>query len=152
MAEKLYLEVKDWKIFPLFPKNKLIDGKYSLSILKSLRSGQQNKMYWGYILKFIILQYRDFWYIYTKDELHDIFWKAFLPKIRVKSDFSKNYVMQVESTTNLTTKQFSDYIERIKAIFEFWYMEKLKMEKIDPFVIPEIKNEDELLYRQNLII
>ncbi len=152
MAEKLYLEVKGGGIIPLFPKSKLVDGKYALSEVKAIRSLKQNNMYWGYILKFIILQYREFWYIYTKDNLHEIFWKAFLPRVRIKSDFTKSYVMQVESTTKLTTKQFSDYIERIKAIFEFWYMEKLKMEKIDPFVIPEIKNEDELLYRQNLII
>ena len=57
----------------------------------------------------------------------------------------------MRSTWELDSKQFSDYIERIKAIFEFGEMEKLWMEKIDSFFIPDLR-EDELLYREKQII
>jgi len=38
----------------------------------------------------------------------------------------------------------------IKALFEFWEMEKLWLEKIESFVIPDIDN-DELLYWESII-
>lgn len=149
MEKKWFFRKENWKIISSFPK--LPDGNFKITPVKNTRSLNQNKLYWGYILKIIILQYKDFWYIYTVDNLHEIFKKVFIPKKRIKSDFSRKFVYLSGSTSDLNTKQFSDYIERIKAIFEFWEMEKLWLEKIDSFVIPDIDNDD-LLYRESLIV
>lgn len=144
-----YFTKENWKIIAWFPK--LPDGFYKISEVKKTRSNNQNRMYWGYILKYILTQYKDFWYIYTTENLHEIFKRVFIPKKRIKSDFSKKCIYVMGSTQDLNTKQFSDYIERIKAIFEFWEMEKLWLEKIDSFVIPDI-NDDDLLYWESQIM
>ncbi len=93
----------------------------------------------------------DYWYIHTKDELHEIFKKAFAPRSRHYSDFSRKYIQKIWSTTDMTNKQFTSFMNIIEVIFEFWEMEKLWLEKIDSFVIPDI-NEEELLYRESKII
>ena len=144
-----FFKKENWKI--IFNQTKLPDWNYKILEVKKIRSLNQNRFYFWYILKFIILQYREFWYIYTVDNLHTIFKKAFIPKKRIKSDFSKKCIYIMRSTWELDSKQFSDYIERIKAIFEFGEMEKLWMEKIDSFFIPDLR-EDELLYREKQII
>lgn len=149
MEKRWFFKKENWKIISSFPK--LPDWRYKISIVKQKRSWDQNRFYWGYILKFIVLQYKDFWYIYTTENLHDIFKKVFLPKKKIKSDFSKKFVYVSWSTGDLSSKQFSDYIDLIKAIFEFWEMEKLRLEKIDKFIIPDI-TEDDLLYRESQIV
>lgn len=147
--KQYFFTKKDWKIISKFPP--LPDWNYKILEVKKTRSLNQNRFYFWYILKFIILQYREFWYIYTVDNLHEKFKKAFIPKKRIKSDFSKKCIYVMWSTWDLNSKQFSDFIERIKSIFEFGEMEQLWMEKIDRFVIPDL-NEDELLYYESLII
>lgn len=144
-----YFEKKDWKIYWTFPK--LPDWVYKITEAKKTRWIQANRYYWGYVLKFIVLQYKEFWYIHTVDSLHEIFKKAFVPRKRVKSDFSKNYIYIMWSTADLNTRQFKDYMDMIKAIFEFGEMEKLWLEKIDSFIIPDINN-DELLYWESMIV
>lgn len=144
-----FFKKENWKI--IFNQTKLPNWNYKIIEVKKIRSLNQNRFYFWYILKFIILQYREFWYIYTVENLHTIFKKAFIPKKRIKSDFSKKCIYVMGSTWDLNSKQFSDYIERIKAIFEFGEMEKLWMEKIDSFFIPDLR-EDELLYWEKQII
>ena len=150
MNKKLYFEVKWWKIIPLFSKKDLVDWKYYMKQVENIRSLKSNRFYWWYFLKFIIMSYKDFWYIHTKDELHEIFKKAFAPRDRVYSHFSRKYVQLVWSTTNMTNKQFSEFMNCIWVIFEFGEMKKLWLEKIDSFVIPDI-NEEELLEREKYI-
>ena len=150
MKEIYYFEKKDGKFFWSFPK--LPDWLYKITEAKKNRSLDQNRLYWGYILKFIVQQYKDFWYIHTTEQLHTIFKRAFIPKKREYSDFNKRkFVQKLWSTADLNTKQFSDYIKMIQSIFEFWHMDKLGLEKIDNFIIPDI-NEDELLYWESIII
>ena len=122
----------------------LPDGKYKITEVKQIRSLRSNRYYWGYILKYIVLEYKEYWYIHTTNELHKIFKKTFTPRIKEKSDFSKKYVWKIWSTQVLKQKQFSDYIQAIEVIMEFWEMEKLGLEKITGFVIPNI-DEEELL-------
>ncbi len=148
MEKKWFFRKENWKIISSFPK--LPDGNFKITPVKKTRSLDQNRLYWWYILKIIILNYKEFWYIHTTENLHELFKKVFIPKKRIKSDFSKKYIYLSGSTQELNTKQFSDYIERIKAIFEFGEMEKLWLEKIDPFAIPDV-TEDDLLYRENQI-
>ena len=148
---KLYFEVKQWKIIPLFTKEQLVDGKYFMQQVKQIRTLPQNRLYFWYYLKYIVATYKDYWYIYTKDTLHNIFKKAFIPRERIYSDFSKKYIQKTWSTTKMKTKQFSTYLECIKVIFEFWEMEQLWLPKIDSFVIPDI-NEEQLLEWESKII
>jgi len=141
---KLQFEIIDWKILWFGSMRDLKDWLYEIKERKKIRSLDQNKLYWGYILKYIVQEYKDCWYIYTTNYIHKKFKKAFTPRIKVKSDFSKKYIWQSWSTANLTTKQFSEYIQAIKVIMEFWEMDKLELEKISWFIIPDV-DEKELL-------
>lgn len=138
-----FFEVLQGKILGFFPK--LQDWKYKIVKIKKIRSPEQNRLYWGYIIKYITLQYREAWYIHTKDYIHECFKKAFLPRNRVYSDFTKKYIMLSWSTTELTTKQFTEYIENIKILCEFGKLWEIKwLESIEWFVIEDIW-EKELL-------
>jgi len=141
--KKYYFEVKNGKILGFFPKLK--DWQYEIRERKRIRSLEQNRLYWGYIIKFIVLKYEEVWEIYTKDYIHDKLKKALLWKERVYSDFSKKYILKSKSTTNLNTKQFKEYIDRIKILCEFWKLDQIPwLSKLEPFVIPDI-TEEELL-------
>lgn len=140
---KWYFEINKWKILWFFPK--LNDWKYKITEVKRIRSPEQNRLYWWYIIKFIVIQYNEVWYLHTKDYIHECFKKAFLPKQRVYSDFSKKYVIKAWSTTDLNTKQFSEFIWKIKIFSEHWVLWEIKwLEPLDWFVIPDI-SEEELL-------
>lgn len=143
--KKINFQIQNGKIIWFWSLKNLKDWFYTISEKKNIRSLASNRLYWGYIIKFIVLAYKDAGHIYTKDYIHERFKKAFLPKERVYSDFSKKYVLTAGSTTNLWTKQFSDFIENIKVICEFWELWKIKgLEYIEGFVIPDI-SEEELL-------
>ena len=121
------------------------DWKYKIVKIKKIRSPEQNRLYWGYIIKYITLQYKEAGYIHTKDYIHECFKKAFLPRNRVYSDFTKKYIMCSWSTTELTTKQFTEYIENIKILCEFGKLWEVRwLEYIEWFVIEDIW-EKELL-------
>lgn len=138
-----FFEVFKGKILWFFPKLK--DWKYKIVEVKKIRSPEQNRLYWGYIIKYITLQYKEAGYIHTKDYIHECFKKAFLPRNRVYSDFTKKYIMCSWSTTELTTKQFTEYIENIKILCEFWKLWEVRwLEQIEWFAIEDIW-EKELL-------
>jgi len=118
--------------FPALP-----DWYYEIKEVKKKRSTDQNSYYWA-SLQFICDRYYDFWYIYTSYYLHDeIFKKYLIKKKRIKSDYSKKCIYVRWSTTDLNTKEFSKYFDMIRALFEHWAMEKIWMEQIDSFVIPD---------------
>ncbi|PZM86411.1 hypothetical protein DLH72_01015 [Candidatus Gracilibacteria bacterium] len=120
-----------------FSNQKLPDGRYKITEVKNFRSLEQNKLYWA-ILNFISENYKEKGFIYTTDFLHEKFKKAFLPRKRIYSDFSKKYVLCLSSTTELNTKQFKNYIENIKIICEFGKLGQIKgLEDIEGFVIDE---------------
>ena len=138
-----FFEVLQGKILGFFPK--LQDWKYKIVKIKKIRSPEQNRLYWGYIIKYITLQYKEAGYIHTKDYIHECFKKAFLPRNRVYSDFTNKYIMCSWSTTELTTKQFTEYIENIKILCEFGKLWEVRwLEYIEWFVIEDIW-EKELL-------
>lgn len=142
---KQYIEVKDWKTDVSF----LTDGTYEAKPVKKTRSIAQNSMYWGYVLPFIVKQYSEAWEVMTAYNLHEHI-KLLVPRKRIKSDFSKSYIFQKWSTTDLSTKQFKELIEKVKALCEFWELHQLKLQYIQPFIIPDI-TEDDLLYWQSII-
>lgn len=141
--KKYTFEIKNQKILWFFPQ--LMDWLYEIRERKRIRSLEQNRLYWGYIIKFIVLQYKDAWYIHTKDYIHEKFKKCFLKKERNYSDFSKRYILKSWSTTNLNIKQFTEFINNIKIICEFSKLWEIKwLEALGSFIIPDI-NEEELL-------
>ena len=122
-----------------------LNGKRIEMIIRPFRAKRtipQNAYYWGVVLKTISKETG-----YTSEELHEFFKRIFLKKEIVIG--GKVYEISI-STRKLKKDQFSEYIEMIKAIFEFWEMEKLWLEKIDSFIIPDI-NEDELIYWESII-
>lgn len=141
--KKYTFEIKNQKILWFFPQ--LVDWLYEIRERKQIRSLEQNRLYWWYIIKFIVLQYKEAWHIHTKDYIHDLFKKCFLKKEREYSDFSKRYILKSWSTTNLNKKQFTEFINNIKIICEFGKLWEIKwLESLEPFIIPDI-NEEELL-------
>lgn len=145
-----FFEVFKGKILGFFPKLK--DWKYKIVEVKQIRSPEQNRLYWWYIIKFIVLKYQYAWIIHTKDFIHECFKKAFLPRERVYSDFSKKYILQSWSTTTLNKKQFTDFINNIKIICEFGKLGEIKgLEDLEAFVIPDISEEELLMWIDKIV-
>lgn len=138
-----YFEITKGKILWFFPT--LTDWKYKIVEMKRIRSLEQNRLYWWYIIKYIVLMYKEIWIIHTKDFVHEKFKMAFLHRDRIYSDFSKKYILKYWSTTTLKIKQFTEFINHIKIICEFWKLWEIRgLEWLEPFIIPDI-NEEELL-------
>jgi hypothetical protein len=71
------------------------------------RSGEQNAWYWGGVLRTIAEETG-----HDENELHEIFKRWYLPKKHVQLGTG---VAEVScSTTDLTTAEFTQYIERIR--------------------------------------
>ena len=109
----IFFEKINWKI-KNFSNQKLPDWRYKIIEVKNNRTLEQNKLYYSW------------------------FFASFLPKKKIKSDFSNKYVFALTSTTELNTKQFTNYIENIKIICEFGKLNQIKeLEKIEWFLINE---------------
>lgn len=79
-------------------------GRYVMTIEKDhpTRSGQENRYYWGLILKTIGDELG-----YTPEECHAIFGEMFL-------SYEKNGRQFVRTTTKLKTVEFEEYLEKIR--------------------------------------
>jgi hypothetical protein len=139
----MIFEVKEGKLKWDFASLK--NGKYKCSELKETRSLQLNNYYW-LCLWFIVEEYTNYWYVHTTDFLHDRFKRCFLPKVRVKSDFTKQFIYKAWTTTKLSNKEFVKYLNNIKLITEFWKLGEINwLEEISPFILPN-PNDMDLLY------
>jgi hypothetical protein len=81
-----------------------------ISEIKPVRTNSQNAYYWC-IIAYLVEQTGN-----DKNKLHDFFKNEFLQtdeKHAVKFGISYRYSYHYRSTTELNTKQFTDYIERI---------------------------------------
>lgn len=136
-----YFTKEDWKLKGNFQELK--DGTYVATQPKSIRSVQQNRMYWGWFLKHLVLFHEEKWEVYTLEQLHDAFKKTLLKKRIYNQVWNKRkWVTEVGSTSNLNTKQFKDYMEKINKM----YMDA------HGWQVPECPNEDELLYWEKMIV
>lgn len=95
-----------WEAF----KRTLKDGRYKLIVkpMKQQRTLDQNSYYWGVVLPTIADETG-----HDVNELHDIFKQRFLQRKTVTFN-NKDYEV-TGSSTDLSTQEFSEYIERIKA-------------------------------------
>lgn len=84
--------------------SKCKDGRYVMTIEKDhpTRSGQENRFYWGVVLKTIGDELG-----YTPEECHAIFGEMFL-------SYEKNGRQFVKTTTKLKTVEFEEYLEKIR--------------------------------------
>ena len=76
----------------------------------------------------------------TKDQVHFLFKRLFLRK-RKKCEYTKKYYLEDGSTTKLSTKEFTKYIDKLKQ----WVFDNLEY---------DIPNQDEqrmLKYYDNQI-
>jgi len=111
---KLFFETEEKKqnFWYLFNREigKCCNGKYQMSIerIKSKRSDNQNRYYWGAVLPEISAHTG-----HTIDELHEIFKRLFLPPIVVK--YRGRDIKMPRSTTKLGKGDFVEYIMRISA-------------------------------------
>lgn len=78
---------------------------------KKQRSGNQNRYYFGVMVD-LISEYTGF----TRNELHEVLKHKFLRKTLwiPKKDGVKEQSIITYSTTDLTTKQFEDYLSEIR--------------------------------------
>lgn len=112
---KSYITVQDWSI-RASPSIKdiiqwLWEWNYVLSIdkEKKIRSPLQNRYYWGVFLPHLTETG------YTVEELHELFKKMFLSKQKRLSKFGRRGIQVTRSTTELSTVEFEEYIDKIRA-------------------------------------
>ena len=141
MDKKIYwIFKKDWKITSNLKD--LPDGRYTLRKVEKIRKLEQNRFYWGWFLKHIVLFYREIWEIKTTDELHNEYKEKFL-RIKVFSDFDDSYIEKVGSTSEMNDKDFSSYIKKIDDYLKenFWFS-----------VPPTPTSQEELEYWEKLFV
>jgi len=95
-----------------------LDGeiiKIVIEKAKKKRSVNQNSYYWGVIIQEVLLMFREAGNDVDAEEVHSYLKEHVgkLTKVVVDPEGNKESVLQ--STTRLSTKEFEDYLERIRA-------------------------------------
>lgn len=107
------------------------DGKrvvISLSEVKKTRSSQQNRYYWSCVVRLITDAFRDAGNVVTAEDTHH-FLKQHVGKLTQVLVTADGEVFRAPgSTTRLTTTEFSDYVEAVKA----WAAEILSLQIPSP--------------------
>lgn len=108
-----------------------LDGKrvvVTVAEAKKTRSGQQNRYYWGVVVKLITDTFRDAGNMVNAEDVHD-FLKAHVGKLAQVLVTADGEVFRAPgSTTKLTTAEFSDYVEAVRA----WAKEVLDLDVPSP--------------------
>ena len=109
------IKVKGGKVeflnLPLFNRDlKQYEGRDAFVVLhpyKDKRSQNQNRYYWGVVMKLLSDELG-----YLPDEMHEVMKQKFLNVRDVKVGTVKYQIP--ESTTKLTTTDFEDYVSKIR--------------------------------------
>jgi hypothetical protein len=96
--ERLFTELKKCKPVPY---------QIELKVDRGNRSGQQNKYYWGVVIKTLSDETG-----FTPEEMHDVLKWKFLKYSKVLPNGEQ--VEVTESTTDLDTKEFEDFMEQVR--------------------------------------
>ncbi|HYH64314.1 MAG TPA: recombination protein NinB [Urbifossiella sp.] len=92
--------------------------------VKKTRSGQQNRYYWGMVVKLVTDAFRDGGNMVNAEDVHD-FLKTHVGKLTQVLVTADGEVFRAPgSTTKLTTAEFSDYVEAVRA----WAKEVLDLD------------------------
>jgi hypothetical protein len=94
----------------LFGVLKHLKGLQAISIKKhrAQRSGAQLRYYWSVVVAYVSEETG-----FTRDETHQLMGKMFLKYAKLMPDGTEQYF--VRSTSSLTTKEMTDYIEQIRT-------------------------------------
>lgn len=100
----------------LYDTLKSLHGKYEIAFKKvrDNRSLSQNNYYWGVVLPYALEAVNNEGNEWNLDDLHDFFKSEFLKDFKVIIiDNLARQTKTVKSTSELNTKEFTDYIDRI---------------------------------------
>lgn len=100
---------------------------------KQIRTWEQNKWYFAGVIPIIQDALKEQGIRYTKEKIHDILRYKFLRDI-IPIGYEGEFIEEIKSTTDLTTKEFAEYIDEITI----WAAEVLKI------TIPPPKKQTEI--------
>lgn len=116
-----------------------LDGKrvvISIEEAKKTRSSQQNRYYWGVVVKLITDTFRDAGNMVNAEDVHD-FLKQHVGKLSQVLVTAEGEVFRGPgSTARLTTTEFSNYIEAVRA----WAADVLDLKIPSPDEASELTN------------
>lgn len=116
-----------------------LDGKkvlIALSEVKRKRSDQQNRYYWGVVVKLVTDAFRDAGNMVNAEDVHD-FLKQHVGKLSQVLVTPDGEVLRGPgSTARLTTTEFSNYVEAVRA----WAAEVLGLSIPSPDETSELTN------------
>ena len=130
---KYFGKVDDGKL-TIFSRNDMVSGLQNLGSgfvqiiirLAGKRSSPQNRYYWGAMLPIVKEGLKGVGIDMSKEQTHEMLKYRFLKREFVTSD---GHILQsIGSTTELSTKEFNEYIESI----QIWSAEYLNVNIPDP--------------------
>lgn len=130
---KYFGKVDDGKL-TIFQRNDMVSGLQNLGSgfveiiirLAGKRSSRQNRYYWGAMLPIVKEGLKGVGIEMSKEQTHELLKYKFLKREFVTSD--GDILQIIGSTTELSTKEFNEYIESI----QIWSAEYLNVNIPDP--------------------
>lgn len=130
---KYFGKVDDGKL-TIFQRNDMVSGLQNLGSgfieiiirLAGKRSSPQNRYYWGAMLPIVKEGLKGVGIEMSKEQTHELLKYKFLKREFVTSD--GDILQIIGSTTELSTKEFNEYIESI----QIWSAEYLNVNIPDP--------------------
>jgi hypothetical protein len=88
----------------------------SIREIKKKRSNNQNEYYWSVVIPFVVQILYDYGNLADTEMAHEVCKRLFLPPSGRKRVFLKTgLVAEHRTTTGLSTKEFEEYLEAIRA-------------------------------------
>lgn len=81
--------------------------------LRSTRSSQQNRFYWGVVINVMRQAFKDIGYLLNTEETHTILKDKFMPYTDIVTPDGEVISRKYKSTTELTKTEFGEYIDKI---------------------------------------
>ena len=137
---KYFGKVDDGKL-TIFQRNDMVSGLQNLGSgfveiiirLAGKRSSPQNRYYWGAMLPIVKEGLKGVGIEMSKEQTHELLKYKFLKREFITSD--GDILQSIGSTTELSTKEFNEYIESI----QIWSAEYLNVNIPDPNEQTEIE-------------
>lgn len=81
--------------------------------LRSTRSNQQNRYYWGVVVSVMRQAFKDIGYLLNTEETHTILKERFMPYTDICTADGEVISKKYKSTRELTKTEFSEYTDKI---------------------------------------
>ena len=79
------------------------------------RSNQQNRYYWGGVIPILQHTLKELGNDFTQEQCHSILKCKFLKETAYVNESTREFIDRIKSTTELSTNDFEDYLENIRA-------------------------------------